>query len=94
MLLGSVAIVTWGLKRYWTHGLQRLENHTISRARFERLTKRNVELAYLRAFVNGTTILSVGMYLFGIAFSLVTTSCAVVSCAALISQTIGTKITS
>ena len=88
ILLGGVAVLTWGLKLYWTRILQHVAHHTISRARFERLTKRNHELAYLREFVNGATILSVSLYLFGTAFSLVTTSCAVVSCAALVKRTV------
>lgn len=88
ILLGGVAVVTWGLKLYWTHGLQHVAHHTISRARFERLTKRNMELVYLREFVNGATMLSVGLYLFGITVSLVTASCAVVSCTVLIRRTV------
>lgn len=88
ILLGGVAILTWGLKCYWTRFLQHLAHHNISRARFEHITKRNVELMYLRDFVNIITILSVDMYLLGITFSLVTISCAVVSCAALIRRTV------
>ena len=88
ILLGGVAILTWRLKRYWTRFLQHLAHHNISRARFERITKRNIELVYLRDLVNGATILSVIMYLLGTTFSLMMISCAVVSCAALVRQTV------
>ena len=88
ILLSGVAVLTWHLKHYWIRSLQHLKHHTISRARFERITKRNKELVYLRDLVNGTTILSVIMWSLGTTFSLVTASCAVVSCAALIKRTV------
>lgn len=88
ILLGGVAILTWHLKLHWIRFLQHLKHHTISRARFERIAKRNLELMYLRDFVNGAIILSVIMWLLSTPFILVTASCAVVSCAALIKRTV------